>query len=136
MFAIFANFAMDCEFGNGCEFDNVVCEFGKAIANLAMWFANLAMWFAKLAMRNFAKLLKVFVRSEVRNVLCNRACEFGKVVCEVGKVVCEVGNGCQLIANRLPISQWLPTDCQLIAKISALLFFQNMLQNLKKKLLN
>ena len=31
-------------------------------ANLAMWFANLAMWFAKLAMRNFAKLLKFYVR--------------------------------------------------------------------------
>ena len=35
-------------------------------ANLAMWFANLAMWFAKLAMRNFAKLLKFYVRSEFR----------------------------------------------------------------------
>ena len=42
----------DCEFGNGCEFGNVVCEFGKAIANLAM--------------RNFAKVLKFYVRSEVR----------------------------------------------------------------------
>ena len=45
MFAILANFAMDCEFGK--------------VANLAMWFANLAMWFAKLAMRNFAKLFEV-----------------------------------------------------------------------------
>ena len=49
------------EIGNGCEFGNVVCEFGNA-ANLAMWFANLAKWFAKLAMRNFAKLLKFYVR--------------------------------------------------------------------------
>ena len=52
-----------------------ICEIGKAVAklamvanlamwfaNLAMWFANLAMWFANLAMRNFAKLLKFYVR--------------------------------------------------------------------------
>ena len=38
----------------------------KWFAKLAMWFAKLAMWFAKLAMRNFAKLLKFYVRSEVR----------------------------------------------------------------------
>ena len=58
---------------------------------------------------------------EFGNVVCEVGkvvCEFGKVVCEVGKVVCEVGNGCQLIANRLPISQ----GCQLVAKIPALLF--------------
>ena len=83
VFAIFANLAMDCEFGkvvcefgNGlrswqgyCEFGNVVCEVGKAIANLAMWFA-------KLAMRNFAKLLKFYVRSEVRKCTVNVFSEF------------------------------------------------------------
>ena len=65
-----------CEFGNGlriwqgdCEFGNVVCEVGKAIANLAMWFA-------KLAMRNFAKLLKFYVRSEVRKCTVNVFSEF------------------------------------------------------------
>ena len=45
------------------------CEF-------AMWFANLAMWFAKLAMRNFAKLLKFYVRSEVRKCTVNVVSEF------------------------------------------------------------
>ena len=55
VFAILANFAMDCEFGN-------VANLAKWFAKLAMWFANLAMWFAKLAMRNFAKLLKFYVR--------------------------------------------------------------------------
>ena len=76
MFAIFANLAMDC-------------EFGKVIANLARWFANLAMgcevgkaianlamWFAKLEMRNFAKLLKFYVRSEVRKCTVNVFSEF------------------------------------------------------------
>ena len=92
-------------------------EFGKVanlarwFAKLAKWFANLAKWFANLAMRNFAKLLKFYVRSEVRNVLCNMASEFR--------------NGCELVANSLPISQWLPTGCQQAAKISALLFFNS-----------
>ena len=83
MFAILANFAMDCEFGNVANlakwFANLAKWFAKLamwFANLAMWFANLAkwfanlakwfaklaMWFAKLAMRNFAKLLKFYVR--------------------------------------------------------------------------
>ena len=62
VFAILANFAMDCEFGK--------------VANLAMWFANLAMWFAKLAMRNFAKLLKFYVRSKVRKCTVNVVSEF------------------------------------------------------------
>ena len=60
---------------------------------------------ANLAMRNFAKDLKLYVRQ------MNSAC---------GLRISQ----CQQIANRLPISQWLPTDCQLIAKISALLFFK------------
>ena len=41
-------------------------KLAKWFANLAKWFANLAKWFANLAMRNFAKLLKFYVRSEVR----------------------------------------------------------------------
>ena len=59
-----------------CEVGKVVCEVGKAIANLAKWFANLAKWFAKLAMRNFAKLLKFYVRSEVRKCTVNVFSEF------------------------------------------------------------
>ena len=43
-----------------------VANLAKWFANLAKWFAKLAMWFAKLAMRNFAKLLKFYVISEVR----------------------------------------------------------------------
>ena len=69
MFAILANFAMDCEFGK-------VANLAMRFANLAMWFANLAMWFAKLAMRNFAKLLKFYVRSEVRKCTVNVVSEF------------------------------------------------------------
>ena len=79
-----------CEFGNGlriwqgdCEFGKVVCEVGKVVANLARWFANLAKWFANLAkwfanlaMRNFAKLLKFYVRSEVRKCTVNVVSEF------------------------------------------------------------
>ena len=65
-FAKLANLAMDCEFGNA------VVNLAKWFANLAMGFANLAMGcefgngFAKLAMRNFTKVLKFYVRSEVR----------------------------------------------------------------------
>ena len=59
-------FAMDCEFGNGCEFGKVIANLARWFANLAKWFANLAKWFANLAMRNFAKLLTFYVRSEVR----------------------------------------------------------------------
>ena len=75
------------------------------VANLAMWFANLAMWFANLAMRNFAKLLQFYVRQ------MNSACGLRISQCQFRN------------ANFA-----MPTDCQLIAKISALLFFQNMLQ--------
>ena len=59
------------------------------IANLAMWFAKLAKWLrvwqgdcefgkaiANLAMRNFAKLLKFYVRSEVRKCTVNVVSEF------------------------------------------------------------
>ena len=65
------------------------CEVGNGFAKLAKWFAKLAMgcefgngfaklakWFAKLAMRNFAKLLKLYVRSEVRKCTVNVFSEF------------------------------------------------------------
>ena len=55
------------------------CEIGKAVANLAMWFAN-------LAMRNFAKLLKFYVR-QMNSVLALRNWH------------CEIRKGCQQIAN-------------------------------------
>ena len=68
-----------------------ICEIGKAVANLAMWFAN-------LAMRNFAKLLKVFVRQ------MNSACGLRISQCQFRN------------ANfAMPISQGLPTVCQQIA---------------------
>ena len=62
VFAILANFAMDCEFGNVANLAKWFANLAKWFAKLAMWFANLAMWFAKLAMRNFTKLLKFYVR--------------------------------------------------------------------------
>ena len=82
-FAKLANLAMDCEFGNAVAklakwFAKLAmgCEFGNGFAKLAKWFAKLAMWFAKLAMRNFAKLLKFYVRSEVRKCTVNVFSEF------------------------------------------------------------
>ena len=90
----------------------------KWFANLAKWFAKLAKWFANLAMRNFAKLLKFYVRQ------MNSACGLRISQCQFRN------------ANFARVANSLPTDCQLIAKISALLFFQNMLQNFQKKLLN
>ena len=76
MFAIVANFAMSCEFGKvianlamGCEFGNVVCEFGKVVCEVGKVvceFGNVVCevgnGVAKLAMRNFAKVLKFYVR--------------------------------------------------------------------------
>ena len=70
------------------------------IANLAM-VANLAMWFANLAMRNFAKVLKFYVRQ------MNSACGLRISQCQFRN------------ANFA-----MPTDCQLIAKIYAFFFFQ------------
>ena len=70
-------------------FANLAKWFAKLamwFAKLAKWFANLAKWFAKLAMRNFAKLLKFYVRQM---------------------------NSAMWLANfALPNSQWLPTGCQ------------------------
>ena len=89
-FAKLANLAMVCEFGNvvaklakwfanlamGLRIWQWVANLAKWFAKLAMWFAKLAMWFAKLAMRNFAKLLKFYVRSEVRKCTVNVFSEF------------------------------------------------------------
>ena len=61
-----------------------IFEIGKAVANLAKWFAN-------LAMRNFAKVLKFYVRQ------MNSAC------------------GLRIWQSGLRSWQWLPTGCQLIA---------------------
>ena len=66
VFAIFANFAMGCEIGKVANLAMWFAKLAMWFAKLAMWFANLAMWFANLAMRNFAKVLKFYVRSEVR----------------------------------------------------------------------
>ena len=139
MFAIFANFAMDCEFGNAIA--NLAmqlriwqgdCEFGKVVAKLARLFA-------KLAMQNFAKLLEVLCEkrsSQMYSVLwlanfamlrtgCQQFAKFAMVANWL-PTVCEIRNGCQLVANSLPISQRLPTGCQNFC----FAVFQNMLKNL------
>ena len=60
----------------------MVCEVGKAVAKLAMvlqswhWCCEVGNAIAKLAMRNFAKLLKFYVRSEVRKCTVNVFSEF------------------------------------------------------------
>ena len=66
------------------------------------------------------------------------ASEFRNVLLRL-RTVCEIRKGCELIANRLPISLRLPTGCQLVAnfakvaKIPAVSSaFQFMLQNLHK----
>ena len=86
-----------CEFGKVANLAMWFANLAKWFANLAKWFAKLAMWFAKLAMwfaklamrfaklamwfanlamRNFAKLLKFYVRSEVRKCTVNVVSEF------------------------------------------------------------
>ena len=66
------------------------------------------------------------------------ASEFRNVLLRL-RIGCEIRKGCELIANRLPISLRLPTGCQLVsnfakvAKIPAFFSaFQFMLQNLHK----
>ena len=83
------------------------CEIGKAIANFANHIAN-------LAMRNFAKDLKFYVRQ------MNSALALRNWHCEIG------------IAKFARVANRLPTDCQNFC----FAFFQNMLQNFQKKLLN
>ena len=72
------------------------CEIGKAVAN----FAN---HIAKFAMRNFAKDFDVFVRQ------MNSALWFVNFAMPISQ--CQIRN-----------AKWLPTDCQLFAKIPVLLF--------------
>ena len=55
------------------------------------------------------------------------------------RTVCQFRNGCELIANCLPISQRLRIDCQLVANLATVAkipavssAFQFMLQNLHK----
>ena len=58
------------------------CEVGKAVAKLAMvlrswqWYCEVGNGVAKLAMRNFAKVLKFYVRSEFRKCTVHVASEF------------------------------------------------------------
>ena len=85
----FANLAMGCEFGNGfaklamgLRSWQWVCEVWQWVANLAMglrswlWVSEVGNGFAKLAMRNFAKVLKFYVRSEFRKCTVHVASEF------------------------------------------------------------
>ena len=72
------------------------CEIGKAVANFANHIAN-------LAMRNFSKDFDVFVRQ------MNSALWF--VNFAMPNSQCQIRN-----------AKWLPTDCQLFAKIPVLLF--------------
>ena len=72
------------------------CEIGKAVANFANHIAN-------LAMRNFAKDFDVFVRQ------MNSALWFANFAMPISQ--CQFRN-----------AKWLPTDCQLFAKIPVLLF--------------
>ena len=91
----FAICSQGCEFGNVvCEFGNVVCEFGNVVCEVS----NAV---AKLAMRNFAKVLKFFVRSEVRKCTVHVVSEFrnAKFAMRSWQTDCEIRNGCQLIAN-------------------------------------
>ena len=85
----------------------MVCEFGNGFANFVKWFAN-------FAMRNFAKVLMLYVR-QMNSVLAlrNWHCEIGiaKLAlrnwhCEIGIAKfalrnwhCEIRKGCQHIAN-------------------------------------
>ena len=73
-----------------------ICEIGKAVANFANHIAN-------LAMRNFAKDFDVFVRQ------MNSALWFSNFAMPISQ--CQFRN-----------AKWLPTDCQLFAKIPVLLF--------------
>ena len=104
-----ANFAMQLRISQ-CS-----CEIGKAVAN----FAN---HIAKFAMRNFAKDFDVFVRQMNSAIV---VCEFRNANFALPNSQCQIRN-----------AKWLPTDCQLFAKIPVLLFFssdfQYILQNLHK----
>ena len=77
------------------------CEIGKAVAN----FAN---HIAKFAMRNFAKDFDIFVRQMNSAIV---VFEFRNANFALPNSQCQIRN-----------AKWLPTDCQLFAKIPVLLF--------------
>ena len=77
------------------------CEIGKAVAN----FAN---HIAKFAMRNFAKDFDIFVRQMNSAIV---VFEFRNANFTLPNSQCQIRN-----------AKWLPTDCQLFAKIPVLLF--------------
>ena len=70
----------------------MVCEFGNGFANFAKWFAKFAMWFANFAMRNFAKVLMLYVR-QMNSVLAlrNWHCEIGIANLALRNWHCEIG---------------------------------------------
>ena len=63
----------------------MVCEFGNGFANFAKWFAN-------FAMRNFAKVLMLYVR-QMNSVLAlrNWHCEIGIAKLALRNSHCEIG---------------------------------------------
>ena len=63
----------------------MVCEFGNGFANFAKWFAN-------FAMRNFAKVLMLYVR-QMNSVLAlrNWHCEIGIAKFALRNSHCEIG---------------------------------------------
>ena len=63
----------------------MVCEFGNGFANFAKWFAN-------FAMRNFAKVLMLYVR-QMNSVLAlrNWHCEIGLAKLALRNSHCEIG---------------------------------------------
>ena len=63
----------------------MVCEFGNGFANFAKWFAN-------FAMRNFAKVLMLYVR-QMNSVLAlrNWHCEIGLAKLALRNWHCEIG---------------------------------------------
>ena len=87
-----------------------ICEIGKAVANFANHIAN-------FAMRNFAKDFDVFVRQ------MNSALWFSNFAMPISQ--CQIGNANFAMPNwqcQFRNAKWLPTDCQLFAKIPVLLF--------------
>ena len=89
------------------------CEIGKAVAN----FAN---HIAKFAMRNFAKDFDIFVRQMNSAIV---VFEFRNANFALPNSQCQIRN-----------AKWLPTDCQLFAKIPVLLFFSLLIFNICSKI--
>ena len=80
----------------------MVCEFGNGFANFAKWFAN-------FAMRNFAKVLMLYVR-QMNSVLAlrNWHCEIGLAKLALRNWHCEI----RIAKLALRNSQGLPTHCE------------------------